>query len=223
IVHRTRAMPSYVRPGIRKCAKNRALSAILLDSVILDAEKTKTFDEKEIRGVRALVVETLDAVRDVVDLMNDGKTKSAQTDNMSLSGLWVVGEQGDSFLRELGFHGKTRIMIKDSTDLDDAFSREVLSLIHELYTNIAVHGSPGGEYRLIVFWDDDNLIHVDQVNDVSSKNLFLDKPRSGNGLLLHIKWIESIGGFVKSSSEKGAWQFHARFPVVMSEDSTEPV
>ena len=70
--------------------------AILLDSVILDAEKTKTFDEKEIRGVRALVVETLDAVRDVVDLMNDGKTKSAQTDNMSLSGLWVVGEQGDS-------------------------------------------------------------------------------------------------------------------------------
>lgn len=204
-------------------AGNLAYMAILLDSVILDAEKTKTFDEKEIRGVRALVVETLDAVRDVVDLMNDGKTKSAQTDNMSLSGLWVVGEQGDSFLRELGFHGKTRIMIKDSTDLDDAFSREVLSLIHELYTNIAVHGSPGGEYRLIVFWDDDNLIHVDQVNDVSSKNLFLDKPRSGNGLLLHIKWIESIGGFVKSSSEKGAWQFHARFPVVMSEDSTEPV
>ena len=41
--------------------------------MILDAEKTKTFDEKEIRGVRALVVETLDAVRDVVDLMNDGK------------------------------------------------------------------------------------------------------------------------------------------------------
>ena len=40
---------------------------------------------------------------------------------MSLSGLWVVGEQGDSFLRELGFHGKTRIMIKDSTDLDDVF------------------------------------------------------------------------------------------------------
>ena len=77
------------------------------------------------------------------------------------------------FLRELGFHGKTRIMIKDSTDLDDAFSREVLSLIHELYTNIAVHGSPGGEYRLIVFWDDDNLIHVDQVNDVSSKTYSL--------------------------------------------------
>ena len=77
--------------------------------------------------------------------------------------------------------------------------------------NIAVHGSPGGEYRLIVFWDDDNLIHVDQVNDVSSKNLFLDKPRSGNGLLLHIKWIESIGGFVKSSSEKGAWQFSCAF------------
>ena len=204
-------------------AGNLAYMAILLDGLILDAEKNKTFDEKEIREVRALVVETLDAVRDVVDLMNDGKTKSAQTDNMSLSGLWVVGEQGDSFLRELGFHGKTRIMIKDSTDLDDAFSREVLSLIHELYTNIAVHGSPGGEYRLIVFWDDDNLIHVDQVNDVSSKNLFLDKPRSGNGLLLHIKWIESIGGFVKSSSEKGAWQFHARFPVVMSEDSTEPV
>lgn len=108
-------------------------------------------------------------------------------------------------------------------NLDDAFSREVFSLIHELYTNIAVHGSPGGEYRLIVFWDDDDLIHVDQVNDISSKNLFPDKPVSGNGLSLHMKWIKSIGGFAKTSSEKGAWQFHARFPVIMSEDSAEPV
>lgn len=204
-------------------AGNLAYMAILLDGLILDAEKNKTFDEKEIREVRALVVETLDEMRSVVDLMNGGKTESVQADNMSLSGLQIVGEQGDSFLKELGFHGKTRIALKDLKNLDDAFSREVFSLIHELYTNIAVHGSPGGEYRLIVFWDDDDLIHVDQVNDVSSKNLFLDKPRSGNGLLLHIKWIESIGGFVKSSSEKGAWQFHARFPVIMSEDSAEPV
>ena len=91
------------------------------------------------------------------------------------------------------------------------FPVRFFSLIHELYTNIAVHGSPGGEYRLIVFWDDDDLIHVDQVNDISSKNLFPDKPVSGNGLSLHMKWIKSIGGFAKTSSEKGAWQFHARF------------
>lgn len=204
-------------------AGNLAYMAILLDGLILDAEKNKTFDEKEIREVRALVVETLDEMRSVVDLMNGGKTESVQADNMSLSGLQIVGEQGDSFLKELGFHGKTRIALKDLKNLDDAFSREVFSLIHELYTNIAVHGSPGGEYRLIVFWDDDDLIHVDQVNDISSKNLFPDKPVSGNGLSLHMKWIKSIGGFAKTSSEKGAWQFHARFPVVMSEDSTEPV
>jgi signal transduction histidine kinase len=202
-------------------AGNLAYMAILLDGLILDAEKNKTFDEKEIREVRALVVETLDEMRSVVDLMNGGKTESA--DNMSLSGLQIVGEQGDSFLKELGFHGKTRIALKDLKNLDDAFSREVFSLIHELYTNIAVHGSPGGEYRLIVFWDDDDLIHVDQVNDISSKNLFPDKPVSGNGLSLHMKWIKSIGGFAKTSSEKGAWQFHARFPVIMSEDSAEPV
>lgn len=204
-------------------AGNLAYMAILLDGLILDAEKNKTFDEKEIREVRALVVETLDEVRSVVDLMNGGKTESVQADNMSLSGLQIVGEQGDSFLKELGFHGKTRIALKDLKNLDDAFSREVFSLIHELYTNIAVHGSPGGEYRLIVFWDDDDLIHVDQVNDISSKNLFPDKPVSGNGLSLHMKWIKSIGGFAKTSSEKGAWQFHARFPVIMSEDSAEPV
>lgn len=204
-------------------AGNLAYMAILLDGLILDAEKNKTFDEKEIREVRALVVETLDEMRSVVDLMNGGKTESVQADNMSLSGLQIVGEQGDSFLKELGFHGKTRIALKDLKNLDDAFSREVFSLIHELYTNIAVHGSPGGEYRLIVFWDDDDLIHVDQVNDISSKNLFPDNPVSGSGLSLHMKWIKSIGGFAKTSSEKGAWQFHARFPVIMSEDSAEPV
>ena len=60
----------------------------------MDAEKNKTFDEKEIREVRALVVETLDEMRSVVDLMNGGKTESVQADNMSLSGLQIVGEQG---------------------------------------------------------------------------------------------------------------------------------
>lgn len=106
-------------------AGNLAYMAILLDGLILDAEKNKTFDEKEIREVRALVVETLDEMRSVVDLMNGGKTESVQADNMSLSGLQIVGEQGDSFLKELGFHGKTRIALKDLKNLDDAFSREV--------------------------------------------------------------------------------------------------
>lgn len=106
-------------------AGNLAYRAILLDGLILDAEKNKTFDEKEIREVRALVVETLDEMRSVVDLMNGGKTESVQADNMSLSGLQIVGEQGDSFLKELGFHGKTRIALKDLKNLDDAFSREV--------------------------------------------------------------------------------------------------
>ena len=101
-------------------AGNLAYMAILLDGLILDAEKNKTFDEKEIREVRALVVETLDEMRSVVDLMNGGKTESVQADNMSLSGLQIVGEQGDSFLKELGFHGKTRIALKDLKNLDDA-------------------------------------------------------------------------------------------------------
>ena len=29
-------MPSYVRPGIRKCAKNRALSLLIIAGIILD-------------------------------------------------------------------------------------------------------------------------------------------------------------------------------------------
>ena len=46
IVHRTRAMPSYVRAGIRKCARIRALSLLGLEdsvfiSIVCFANRTK--------------------------------------------------------------------------------------------------------------------------------------------------------------------------------------
>ena len=81
-----------------------------------------------------------------------------------------------------------------------------------------MHGSPEGTYYIAVGVHDDNWVHVDSVNDVSLRSLFPDKPLSKKGLALHKRWIESVGGFVRTSSEGDTWHFHARFPAAMAGD-----
>lgn len=71
-------------------------------------------------------------------------------------------------------------------NLDGNYVREILSLVHELYTNIVVHGSPEGTYYIAVGVHDDNWVHVDSVNDVSLRSLFPDKPLSKKGLALQV-------------------------------------
>lgn len=198
-------------------AGNLTYMAIVLDGFMLDAENPS--DKHEMRKLRTLVVETLHEVRDVVDMMHGSdRQESKQDEHAYLAELRGIGEQGDAFLRELGFHGQTKIEIDNLNNLDGNYVREILSLVHELYTNIAVHGSPEGAYYIAVGVHDDNWVHVDSVNDVSLRSLFPDKPLSKKGLALHKRWIESVGGFVRTSSEGDTWHFHACFPVAMAGD-----
>lgn len=198
-------------------AGNLTYMAIVLDGFMLDAENPS--DKHEMRKLRTLVVETLHEVRDVVDMMHGSdRQESKQDEHAYLAELRSIGEQGDAFLRELGFHGQTKIEIDNLNNLDGNYVREILSLVHELYTNIAVHGSPEGTYYIAVGVHDDNWVHVDSVNDVSLRSLFPDKPLSKKGLALRKRWIESVGGFVRTSSEGDTWHFHACFPVAMAGD-----
>lgn len=198
-------------------AGNLTYMAIVLDGFMLDAENPS--DKHEMRKLRTLVIETLHEVRDVVDMMHGSdRQESKQDEHAYLAELRGIGEQGDAFLRELGFHGQTKIEIDNLNNLDGNYVREILSLVHELYTNIAVHGSPEGTYYIAVGVHDDNWVHVDSVNDVSLRSLFPDKPLSKKGLALRKRWIESVGGFVRTSSEGDTWHFHACFPVAMAGD-----
>lgn len=198
-------------------AGNLTYMAIVLDGFMLDAENPS--DKHEMRKLRTLVVETLHEVRDVVDMMHGSdRQESKQDEHAYLAELRGIGEQGDAFLRELGFHGQTKIEIDNLNNLDGNYVREILSLVHELYTNIAVHGSPEGTYYIAVGVHDDNWVHVDSVNNVSLRSLFPDKPLSKKGLALRKRWIESVGGFVRTSSEGDTWHFHACFPVAMAGD-----
>ena len=198
-------------------AGNLTYMAIVLDGFMLDAENPS--DKHEMRKLRTLVVETLHEVRDVVDMMHGSdRQESKQDEHAYLAELRGISEQGDAFLRELGFHGQTKIEIDNLNNLDGNYVREILSLVHELYTNIVVHGSPEGTYYIAVGVHDDNWVHVDSVNDVSLRSLFPDKPLSKKGLALHKRWIESVGGFARTSSEGDTWHFHACFPAAMAGD-----
>ncbi|MBW3078737.1 hypothetical protein KIH76_05825 [Bifidobacterium sp. 81T8] len=129
-----------------------------------------------------------------------------------------VLDHGDRYLSRLGFAGDSTLIDNPTTDkptdtADVTHEREsaVIDLLRELYTNIAVHGDPSGEYRVVVRRNRDGL-SVDQVNDIATRSLLPDKPHSGKGLALHRTWFATLGGSISTSAEDGTWILHAALP-----------
>lgn len=130
-----------------------------------------------------------------------------------------VLENGDRYLAQLGFTGDSTMIddppVNKPTDADDIIRERksaVIDLLRELYTNIAVHGDPSGEYRVVVRRNRDGL-SVDQVNDIAAQSLLPDKPHSDKGLPLHRTRFADLGGSISTSAEDGTWILHATLPL----------
>ncbi|MCH9276620.1 hypothetical protein JS533_010125 [Bifidobacterium amazonense] len=126
--------------------------------------------------------------------------------------------RGDQYLARLGFSGDStlvdvRLLIDDPLP-DGRAERldEVVALLRELYTNIAVHGDRAGTYKVVVRRNVDTLI-VDQVNDIATHSPLPDKPHSGKGLSLHRDRFATLGGTIHTSAEDGTWILHATMPL----------
>ncbi|PJM79010.1 hypothetical protein [Bifidobacterium scaligerum] len=135
----------------------------------------------------------------------------------------VLGH-GDRYLAQLGFTGDSTMIdnlpehkLTDTDDVTRERESAVIDLLRELYTNIAVHGDPSGEYRVVVRRNRDGL-SVDQVNDIAEHSLLPDKPHSGKGLALHRTRFTSLGGSISTSAEDGTWILHATLPYVLSSE-----
>lgn len=131
----------------------------------------------------------------------------------------VLGH-GDRYLAQLGFTGDSTMIdnlpehkLTDTDDVTRERESAVIDLLRELYTNIAVHGDPSGEYRVVMRRNCDSL-SVDQVNDIATRSLLPDKPHSGKGLALHRSRFAALGGSISTSAEDGTWILHATLPSV---------
>lgn len=179
-------------------------------------------------------IDTLGEVRTVINMLDgngDGDTTRTGDDIEAGSSTAAslscasfpecvrdVLEHGDRYLAQLGFTGDSTMIDNlpecEPTDADSVIrEREsaVIDLLRELYTNIAVHGEPSGEYRVVVRRDSDGLA-VDQVNDIATQSLLPDKPHSGKGLPLHRARFATLGGSINTSAEDGTWILHATLP-----------
>ncbi|KFI50789.1 sensor histidine kinase [Bifidobacterium biavatii] len=185
-------------------------------------------------------IDTLGEVRTVINMLDgngngdakragdDGNTEAGSSTATSSSCITFpdhirdVLEHGDQYLAQLGFTGDSMMIDnlseRESPDVDDIIREQesaVIDLLRELYTNIAVHGEPSGEYRVVVRRDSDGL-SVDQVNDIATQSLLPDKPHSGKGLTLHRERFAALGGSINTSAEDGTWILHATLPYVLS-------
>lgn len=200
---------------------NLTYMAIMLDNK--SARHDCSFSEEEISNLRAMIVKTLEEIRIAINVMNGNDVASLNNVDMPyIRRLQSIAEQGDKFLSTLGFSGKTCIPSEFSEKISNDYFNEVESLLQELYTNTAAHAKPNSGYYISITCKD-LMISIDQVNEVSSDSLFPDKPVSGNGLKLHEKRIQSLGGTARTSSEDGTWQFHAQIPLSLSYDVTDPI
>ena len=170
-----------------------------------------------------MIVKTLEEIRIAINVMNGNDVASLNNVDMPyIRRLQSIAEQGDKFLSTLGFSGKTCIPSEFSEKISNDYFNEVESLLQELYTNTAAHAKPNSGYYISITCKD-LMISIDQVNEVSADSLFPDKPVSENGLKLHEKRIQSLGGTARTSSEDGTWQFHAQIPLSLSYEVTDPI
>ncbi|NEG89202.1 hypothetical protein [Bifidobacterium aerophilum] len=205
-----------------------------------DEQHTALFDDLYRRTIDTLgevrtVIDMLDGNSDGTDATDTGKEHDSignghggdDTENSVAASLPCTAfpdrirdvlDRGDRYLSQLGFAGESTLIDNlpagKSTDADDV-TREresaVIDLLRELYTDIAVHGDPSGEYHTVVRRNRDGL-SVDQVNDIAEHSLLPDKPHSGKGLSLHRTRFAALGGSINTSAEDGTWVLHATLP-----------
>ncbi|MBT1176467.1 hypothetical protein JS532_02665 [Bifidobacterium callimiconis] len=200
----------------------------------LDYERSHSGNEEQhaalFDDLYSRTIDTLGEVRTVINMLdgNDGNAEAgSSTATFSSCASFPeyardVLDHGDRYLSQFGFVGDSTLIdnlpTDRSTDADDV-TREresaVIDLLRELYTNIAAHGAPSGEYRVVVRRNHD-VLSIDQVNDIAEHSLLPDKPHSGKGLSLHCTRFAALGGSVSTSAEDGTWILHATLPYIPS-------
>lgn len=168
--------------------------------------------------------------REGVQTVNDASDVQEQrADNMRDTVFTLIAKtcaEGDRRLHLLGFQGEAIIhRLSEKSDepadnLSDSYltNENLTNLITELYTNISKYADKSELYYLTITWDCDELT-IMQSNGVllSRKNAdehgtTADMPGLHQGLTLHRRNIERLGGTVNSCIEDGEWTLYIRIP-----------
>lgn len=190
---------------------NLTYMVLMLDH--MDAQRQTEVDREAIRNLRERTMATLREVRKAINILDgDGQALPEGGAVPLYSRLQSTATQGDRYLKELGFSGKTTISNGLTPLVSVQCGERIASLLHELYTNIAVHAKPYGEYHISI-WQEREILRLTQVNEVSGDNLFPDKPLSGKGLKFHADGIRELGGSIRTSYEDDAWVLHVNIPI----------
>ncbi|KAA8818628.1 sensor histidine kinase [Bifidobacterium vespertilionis] len=181
---------------------------------------------------------TLGQVRSVIDVLNGrDEAFAAAPASDRLPALRAMVREGDDRLRRMGFEGRTTIEADGGAAefVDSAGSagsaainpvawRELVDLLGQLATNIAVHADPqAGAYAIDVRLEtgaNGPRATVTQSNGVAAAHEGLQGgdrvPHSGRGLALHRARIEALGGSLHTSLEDGVWVLSAVIPLASS-------
>lgn len=184
------------------------------------------------------VSETLRQVRRIMDsLREQGSQSSSQTSSLAVSRtgdsesdradldraremarqsfgqlLQQEARCSDGVLRQLGFKGHSAIDMPERILANRDQQEAAMAFLREMYTNIAVHGSVGGHYEMMVDMSDGRIV-IDSSNDSQGVERFVSKPHSGMGLALHSQAVERLGGHAVYGRENGTWHIHMEMPL----------
>lgn len=191
-------------------------------AIVLDQAKTRheTLNEETINILYNRTIQTLREIRTAINVLNGDETILQEIKSTPIRRkLQLIATQGDIYLKDLGFSGETVIAKNITSHIKSEHEEEILSLLHELYTNIAVHAKPYGNYHILIRKSKSN-IQFFQVNETSRQSLFPEKPSSKKGLSLHAATIQSFGGALHTSLEDDSWTLQACIPLGSTMDDT---
>lgn len=172
---------------------------------------------------------TLQAVRKVIDVLNQNKQDTATKTTVrtckddSDTGsepfetmLTRLIADNDTSMAAVGIHGSSTISASVSSvmtvsHIDPETMQEIRNLINQMYTNIAVHGAQGTDVYHVRVELTERVLHIQEFNAIGRTDARL---HSGKGLSLHRQRITSIGGALHTHREDGIWVLRAVIPII---------
>ena len=198
------------------------LSRVALLAQNTAPQVTQDEDRQRWMFVASNVQEALTNIRMIIDRL-DGQSEESETglelDSLAEE-LSLLALANDEQLRRQGFNGQT-VIKGTTTALMDSASRELASLLQELYTNIELHCDPSSTTYHVTIMLAPDKVTICQTNGLQRSASWMEPTSTGKGLSLHRTTINTLGGKLQISTDSGEWIIYATIPTTTSKRATE--
>ncbi|WEV58401.1 hypothetical protein OZX67_06110 [Bifidobacterium sp. ESL0728] len=182
-----------------------------------ETETAASSADEKVKEARAKVAES----SEMTEMRENKTTKNGAHLGIAVSFADELGQiidRSEASLQQQGFSGHTEAKNLTALPLRSSENAEqydeLLSLIGEIYANIAYHADKSQLWKMNITYRD-GTIAIKQSNAIASSSDQSTRKRipSGRGLHLHLQTIQELGGSMETQVDGTSWKLQVHLPI----------